>query len=277
MAALAEHGTGIRVLELEGPLFFGSAEMLTERIDAAVRGGARYVLVDFRRVNEVDSTGALFLSQANDRMRQAGRLLLLSGTSDNPNTETALRDAGVLTAVTRDRVFPDLDHALEWAEDDLIARVAGEARSGGEFPFERMDLVRGFTEAELQAFRAALERRSHAKGETLVSEGAEGDEVFVLARGSASVHLRLPGRDRVERIVTFSPGTAFGEFALLDRETRSATVVADEDVVCYVLSRAQFERLTRDNKDVAVKLLTNLGRELSLRLRRANRMLTQIG
>ncbi len=276
MAMLGTHGAQIHVLELEGPLFFGSAEMLVARIDDALRAGARYVLVDFRRVNEVDSTGAQFLSQSNDRMRQAGNVMLLSGTGDNGNIEMALRDAGVLAAVTRERVFEDLDHALEWAEDDLLARVAGEERSGGEFPFERMDLVRGFTGEELAAFRAVLVRRVYAAEETLVSEGEEGDEVYVLAKGSASVHLRLPGRSRAERIVTFSPGTAFGEFALLDRESRSATVVADEEVTCYVLGRSAFEALVESNKDIALKLLTNLGRELSLRLRRANRMLTQV-
>ena len=69
----------------------------------------------------------------------------------------------------------------------------------------------------------------------------------------------------------------FGEFALLDRETRSATVEADEPAVCYLLTRERFEQLTAEHGPVALKLLTNLGRELSLRLRRANRMLTQMG
>jgi CRP-like cAMP-binding protein len=138
-----------------------------------------------------------------------------------------------------------------------------------------MDLVRTLTASELETFRSALERRSYAKGEALVREGEQGDELFVLARGSASVYLRQPGRVRPERIVTFSSGTVFGEFALLDRETRSATVEADSPVTCYVLSREVFEQLAREHQDIAVKLLTALGRELSLRLRRANRMLTQ--
>src|SRR5207253_2881397 len=99
--------------------------------------------------------------------------------------------------------------------------------------------------AELAIFRAALERRTFAKGEVLVREGEPGDELFILARGTASVHLRQPGRARAERINTFSAGTVFGEVALLDRETRSATVEADSPVTCYVLGRERFDELAR--------------------------------
>jgi SulP family sulfate permease len=275
MTVLGSQGGRILVLELEGPLFFGSAEMLAKRMELASRSGAQCVILDFKRVNEIDSTGALFLAQSNDRIRQVGRVLLLAGAGETRSTEAALRDAGVLAAIGRERVFADVDHALEWAEDQLIAD-AGALRADGEFPFERMDLVRGFEAHELEEFRAALEQRTYGKGDFLVQEGEDGDELYILAKGSASVHLRLPGHARRERIITFSAGTAFGEFALLDRETRSASVVADEEVACYVLSRETFDRLARERKDIAVKLLTNLGRELSLRLRRANRMLAQI-
>jgi len=52
--------------------------------------------------------------------------------------------------------------------------------------------------------------------------------------------------------------------------------MADGDVVCYVLTHERFEQLARERQDIVVILLTNLGRELSLRLRRANRMLAQM-
>jgi CRP-like cAMP-binding protein len=68
----------------------------------------------------------------------------------------------------------------------------------------------------------------------------------------------------------------FGELALLDQEARSATVEADEELVCYVITREGFDRLTRDHPAIAIKLLTNLGRELSSRLRRANRTIYQL-
>lgn len=274
---LGEHGDSILVIELEGPLFFGSAEILAARMDSLLGTQTRYAILDFRRVNEVDSTAARLIAQAHDRMKNRGKMLLIASAENNPRAAAALRDSGVFAAVTRGRVFHDVDHAMEYAEDDLIAVMAGAERSGGEYPFERMDITRGFSATELAEFRAVLDRCEFARGDVLVREGEDGHEMFILASGSASVNMRLPGHAVAERLVTFSPGTAFGEFALLDRETRSATITADVESVCYVLDRARFEELTRTQHAVAVKLLTNLGRELSLRLRRANRMIAQLG
>ena len=165
-------------------------------------------------------------------MKNRGKMLLIASAENNSRAAAALRDAGVFAAVTRDKVFPDVDHAMEYAEDDLIAVTAGVDRAGGEYPFERMDITRGCSASELAGFRSALERREFARGDVLVREGEDGHEMLVLASVSASVNMRLPGHSSVERLVTFSPGTAFGEFALLDRETRSATITADVSCVC---------------------------------------------
>ena len=73
--------------------------------------------------------------------------------------------------------------------------------------------------------------------------------------------------------MTFAPGTVFGEIALLDTEPRSATITADEPLVCYVLSADDFENIKKSHPPIAIMLLTNLGRELSSRLRRVNRII----
>jgi len=57
---------------------------------------------------------------------------------------------------------------------------------------------------------------------------------------------------------------------------RSATVTADEDLVCYVLSAEAFDALTVDDPPIAIHLLSNLGRELRRRLRRATAMVSQL-
>jgi SulP family sulfate permease len=103
-----------------------------------------------------------------------------------------------------------------------------------------------------------------------------GDSLYVIVRGSASVRLQLrDGGDR--RLVTFSPGTVFGEMALLDRGPRSATVTADETLVCFTLDRARFDELSIAHPRIGMTLLSNLGRELVSRMRRANISLADRG
>ncbi|HJQ62103.1 MAG TPA: cyclic nucleotide-binding domain-containing protein, partial [Burkholderiales bacterium] len=67
-----------------------------------------------------------------------------------------------------------------------------------------------------------------------------------------------------------------GEIALLDQEARSATIEADEDLVCYVLDHAAFDRLAHEHPSAAIKIVSNLGRELGARLRRANRTIQEL-
>jgi len=276
-ALLDAHGRGIVLLELEGPVFFGSAESLAERIDAAVASGVRYVLLDFRRVNDLDSTGARILMQTHERLKAQGVHLLLASVHAAPHVEAVLRGMGVVAAVGAE--FADSDHALEWAENHLLGTLRPAEAAGGEYPFERLGLLKRFTAEERKQFRALLKRREYAAGEILFREGAAGDELYIIISGSASAKLSVAGggqekRMREQRLVSLAAGTHFGEMALLDREARSATVQADELLVCYVLDRPAYERLERDMPGVAIKLLTNLGAELSARLRHSNRMLS---
>ena len=106
-------------------------------------------------------------------------------------------------------------------------------------------------------------------------EGDPGNQVFLIVKGKASAYLRQVNGGDI-RLMTFAPGTVFGELAILDQGTRSASIIADEDLFCYVLSDEGFAALSTDTPAAAIKLLANLGRELSGRLRRANRTIYQL-
>jgi CRP-like cAMP-binding protein len=101
-------------------------------------------------------------------------------------------------------------------------------------------------------------------------------ELYVIAKGAASVRLRMADKDRTTRLITIAPGTDFGELALFDQEARSVTVEADEDRLCYVLTHEKFVMLTQCDPAVAIELLTNLSRELASRLRRTTRTIYQL-
>jgi CRP-like cAMP-binding protein len=69
------------------------------------------------------------------------------------------------------------------------------------------------------------------RGERVIEEGAEGDSMFVLLRGVASVMVAKNGAKI--QVATLGAGDCFGEMSLLTGEKRSATVRADAD--CYVM------------------------------------------
>jgi anti-anti-sigma regulatory factor len=275
MDVLQAQGGRILVLELEGPIFFGTAEGLARRIEAA-RDDVAYVVLDLKRVNEIDTTGARVLLQLHRRLQDAGTELLLSHVGESGPVVSVLADMGIARTLGSERLFGDTDQALEWAEEHLIARTLGAEQVEEEYTLDRIDLLAGLGPGEQEALRTCVTRRTWSRGTVVFREGDDGRELYIIARGSASVRIRLSGDNREKRLATFAAGTVFGELALLDAGPRSATVQADEDLVCYVLTEHAFAQLAKEHEAVAIKLLAGLGRELGRRLRRANQTIYQL-
>jgi sulfate permease, SulP family len=276
MDLLGERGGQIVVFELEGPIFFGTAEGLAGRVETAAKAGARNVILDLKRVNELDSTGARILLQIHERLRKQGGHLLLSHARDSYLVWRVLQDLGVAGALAEASQFGDTDAALEWAEDRVIRAGSTEDALTDEVDLDRLSVLEGLSKADCAVVRACLERRTFCAGAIVIAEGSSERDLFLVLRGTASARVDLPGQGRQRRLASFSAGTMFGELALLDRQPRSATVIADEDVVCYVLSEEAFHALGRNHPAIAITLLTNLGRELSWRIRRANLMVSEL-
>ena len=93
-------------------------------------------------------------------------------------------------------------------------------------------------------------------GVDLVKEGEPGDALFVILDGEAVVHHAGIELDRV------GPGAYFGEMAILDRASRSATVVAETDVKVAVIGIRMFRTMLREFSDLAEQLLIALAGEL---------------
>lgn len=274
MELLSVEGRKIIVFELEGPIFFGTAEFLATQIETALNEPTAYVVLDLKRVNELDSTGARVLQQVHGRLAREGRRVLLSHATGA--VWNVLDDMGVAKALGAHARFPDSDAALEWAEDELIQRSPTGPGLSEEVPLDALMALAGLSASEHELVRRTLERRVFRRGDVVIKEGDTDRSLFMISKGTASVKFRLAGADRDKRVASFSAGAIFGEVALLDQEPRSATVTADEELVCYVLDDARFRALVREHPSIAITLLTNVGRELSRRLRKANAMISQL-
>ena len=276
MELLASEGRRIVVFELDGPLFFGTAEDLANRVEAILREDAFVVILDLRRVNDIDSTGGRILAQVGDRIRREKKHLLVSHAEAHPAVARALRALGGHAAVGPAAVFPDTDAALEHAENLVIEALRVEAAEGEELPVNRLPAFEGLTDEDCAVAAALLVRHCYCAGEVVVKEGNQDRSLFFIAKGTASVKIDVGGPNRSKRLATFSPGTVFGEVALLDKQPRSATVTADEDLVCYELSEDGFHALTTRHPRIAIHLLMNIGAELSRRLRRSTATVSQL-
>jgi SulP family sulfate permease len=259
-------GASVLVIELQGALFFGSAERLAQIVDRETAGGTVALLLELRRVTEIDSTGARILGDIDAVLAARGikLALVLSG-----RTETAARLADIFR---RDRFFPDIDRAIEWAEDDLLRHVGNGPSL--QFPLNRLPLLRDFTPEQIERLRPWPEPVAWPADHVVFRYGDPGSSLYLVTSGRASVHLVHDDGDI--RLVTFAAGAVFGELALLDRGPRSATITVDEDLTGFGLNEASFGELCQKQPDIAIKLLSALGRELSVRIRHANMTIQQL-
>ena len=127
---------------------------------------------------------------------------------------------------------------------------------------ERLNQLSLFARCDRRELAAVARRTTtvHARrGEILIREGATAREVFVIVEGSARV---VRGGDP---IATLGPGDICGELAVLDHGPRTATVVAESDLVVEASTEQEFTELLHEIPSLSTELL----KQLSVRLRHA--------
>jgi len=172
---------------------------------------------------------------------------------------------GPLRVVT----FSDLDAALEWCENRLIARRSDAWVTPPPVVLAEHEFCRGLERQALAHLEGLLERRRFGQGEYIVRKGDAAEEVYLLMSAEVSVVVTLSD-GRLKRMSTLSAGMTFGELAIVGRAARSADVRADKPVECYVLSAAAFARLGDTHPKIKVTLLQNMLRSAYQMVSRLN-------
>ncbi|HEX9442601.1 MAG TPA: glutaminase A [Candidatus Binatia bacterium] len=263
---LAEKAGSVCVYELQGDLFFGTMEQVFRRLMPEMES-FEYLILDFKRIVHVDDCAAALLGQMSEALALSGKRLAVSYP---PAAIRPVLGEGQAGKWKEEAFFPDTDAALEWCENRLVA--GAETRDGRErvLALADMDVVAGMDAGAVALLQSAVSEVRYDAGAVIVREGDPADSIFLLAAGRATVRLKLGDGPRSKRLGTITPGVAFGELALFDGGTRSADVVADAPSVCYVLPIAALDDLAARDPEIRAKLLRNVGRELSERLRRAD-------
>lgn len=106
----------VRVYEINGPFFFGAAEMFKERV-SVVEGKPRILIIRMRNVPAIDSTGLHALTELVQRSRRDGVEVFLSDVHAQPLV--AIEKSLLLEELGEVNVFGNLDDALAAARERL--------------------------------------------------------------------------------------------------------------------------------------------------------------
>jgi SulP family sulfate permease len=255
------------ILELDGALFFGTADKLAREIER-IAARTDCLILDFRRITDIDVTGARILLQSARELAGKRCKLLFASIKREGARGRMLAAMGSIGLPPRESWFDDAETALEWAEEDLLETFELPEMRDRALAVNETQLGRGLARGDLAVLREALEEIRVNKGDALFRSGDDADGLFVVLAGSVSVMLR--GHHGRKRVASLAPGVVFGEMGLLDGLPRSADVHADEDAVVMKLTRKAFERIRLAHPELAATILFNLSVEMATRLRYTN-------
>lgn len=103
---------GVEVYEINGPFFFGVADLLKDTL-AGLEKPPKVFILRMRRVPAVDASGIHALEEFYDKCRRQGTRLLLSGVHAQPMF--ALMKYGLTDRIGETNLFGNIDDALDAA------------------------------------------------------------------------------------------------------------------------------------------------------------------
>jgi SulP family sulfate permease len=272
MRILEKSGDQAVIFELQGSLFFGTADQLYSALEPELKTRT-YVILDMRQVQSVDVTAAHTLEQVEAILAERNGFLIFSrlphAMPSGKDMQKYFDQVGLVHGESKVKLFSDLDEAVEWVEDRIIEQAALKREDETLLELHGMELFKGRKEETLAALEACMEKRSVKAGERICAAGETGDELFLIRRGAVRIMLPISEQQAIH-LSTFNRGTFFGEMAFLDGAPRSANAMAHTDVDLFVLRRQSFDKLAEEHKKVAIQLLEGLASILSARMRYAN-------
>lgn len=266
---LEKEGDSILILVLHGFVFFGTANDLLDgiRLRLGAGGGRKpvYAIFDFRLVTGVDSSAAMSFIKLRQLAQKSGLSLLFTDMS--ATIESQLRQGGLFDGDKNGvRRFSDLDHGVEWCEDQILKAGALHSIPEGVLDSQLQGLL---GEATLVAsLRPYLDVVEVAEGAYLFREGEAPDRLYFLESGRVSVVIDLPD-GRTLRRGTYTGGAILGEMGFYSGAPRSASVVADQPSRLHCLSRRAFEQIEREAPQLASAFSHGIVNLVALRLRRS--------
>jgi len=157
-----------------------------------------------------------------------------------------------------------------------------------EFRWDNVALFQGFDPEDLDKIKGLFSTLGVEDGTKIITEGEQGDEMYILVKGRVRITkaMLIPGMSiplqelnnprKVLATLDGEHSPIFGEMALLDSDTRSATVEAVLPSEFLVTDRERFFAFITREPVLGCRLLAVLGRRLAAAVRKNNSDLVKL-
>jgi SulP family sulfate permease len=276
MRILEQRGDQTVFIELQGSLFFGTADQLYSILEEEMKT-RKYIVLDMRRVQTIDLTAAHLLDQIRDMMSHKNGFLvyihLPTNLPSGKDMQKYVDQTGLAPYKSAARVFDDIDEAKGWIENRILKEAAGvlqdtRVKDAPETPLElhAFDLFKGRKEETLAQLDAHLVRVSHSAGTKIYASGEVSEDLLFIRKGVVRFSVSIGG-SRVRHLYSCGRGALFGEMTFLEGGVNSTDAIAVTDVELFKLSRKTFNTFAEQHKKAAANLFEGLASVVTTRVR----------
>ena len=270
---LRELGDRVLVFRLQGYIFFGTGFQLVQRVRARILrsepGHLKFIILDFRLASGMDISTVVEFTRLRQLAQSRGIQLLLANASSQ--LLAVLRSSRFLPyQKTIPSIFDDLDHAIQWCEDQLLAQgnLSKVTRVTIEEQLSNHPMIR---RQDIDTLFKYLETVEAPVGEHIANQGDVADSLYLIESGRVDILLRLEN-GRVRRLRSMTAGTIVGEVGFYLDRPRSATIIVTETAVVQQLTRAALHQMEKDDAPAAIAFHSLVSCVLSGRLTTTNHM-----
>lgn len=290
---LRRKGDWLYVLELQGFIFFGTANKLLDQVRQRIGDPSllspRFIVLNFRQVSGLDASAALSFV----RMKQLAlaQNVVLVFTHLSPRVQRQL-EKEVFTDEDKAawRIYPDLDHGLEWCEEQMIqvfesTGITAQRRTVKqqlekflprssrltnlfEFLAQEEDEDREVEEQpdiSVAGLQEYLERMDVEAGYYLIRQGDTPQGLYLIEAGQVTAQIERED-GRIVRLRKMGTDTVVGEVGLYMGAKATASVVTNQPSTIYYLSAESLKQMEQEAPEVAAAFHKFIAQLLSERL-----------
>ncbi|MCW9088815.1 MAG: cation:proton antiporter [Gammaproteobacteria bacterium] len=194
---------------------------------------------------QLDQLSEQFPEFVNSMQERLGKRVLLLAEADATRVQ---EKRGMLPHGRSEAMLLRIEHQLNQLRGQTVEKLqVDEAKL-----LRRVPLLRELDSEELRKLQDKLQQHTLDSSEVIIEQGALGDSLYLIARGVVRVSREEDGE--VRDLGTLMAGDFFGEMALMNHESRNATIRTVTPCQLYELRRDDLQQLMAHHPHIAEQL-----------------------